>query len=171
MGRVRILLVSFAKCVSILTLILLVLAVAGGYDVIGVRAVQGNHTRIGQPIINHFPIFPVSIKKPVLAFYYPWYNSKTWCLCTMSDLPTIKYNSADEATIERQVSMAAHAGITGFISSWWGQGDQTDSNFAKVLAYSATLEQTTHLLFASTIYFESDTPALRGESAIVKQLR
>src|ERR1700674_2408836 len=77
--------------------------------------------------------------RPVLAFYYPWYTPSTWCLCTMSNLPTIRYNSNDNTTIDRQVQWAAHAGITGFISSWWGQGDKTDTNFDKVLAHAATL--------------------------------
>jgi hypothetical protein len=91
----------------------------------------------------------------------------------MSDLPTIKYNSSDESTIERQVNWASQASITGFISSWWGQNDSggTDKNFAKVLAYSATLQQKTGYHFTSTIYFESDAPALKGVNAIVKQLR
>src|SRR5689334_6393088 len=80
---------------------------------------------------------------PVLAFYYPWYSTSTWCSCTMSDLPTIQYNSSDDNTIERQVTWAANAGITGFISSWWGAGDPTDKNFAKLLAHAATLEKTT----------------------------
>ena len=89
----------------------------------------------------------------------------------MSDLPTIRYNSADESTIERQVNWAAQAGITGFISSWWGQGDHTDTNFAKVLAYAASLQHQTGFHFASTIYFESDAPALQGLNNTVRQLR
>src|ERR1700726_4191200 len=60
--------------------------------------------------------------RPVLAFYYMWYASHDWCLCHMSDLPTIRYNSNDIATIDRQLAWAASSGITGFISSWWGQG-------------------------------------------------
>jgi hypothetical protein len=173
MQRTHSRLISYGKPICILALLLLTLAatVIAGYGLSGARASNTPALPIGRPIINHSPTFPVNINRPVLAFYYPWYNSKTWCLCTMSDLPTIKYNSADEATIERQVNMAASAGITGFISSWWGQGDQTDSNLAKVLAYSATLERTMHLLFASTIYFESDAPALQGEANIVRQLR
>ena len=109
--------------------------------------------------------------RPVLAFYYPWYTPSTWCLCTMSNLPTIRYNSNDNTTIDRQVQWAAHAGITGSISSWWGQGDKTDSNFDKVLAHAATLAQTKGIHFASTIYFESDAPALRGFNNTVRQLR
>jgi hypothetical protein len=108
--------------------------------------------------------------RPVLAFYYMWYNTATWSATTMSDLPTTKYNSSDDATIQRQVSSAANAGLTGFISSWWGAGDQTDTNFAKMLSYSATLERQTGYHFASTVYFESDAPALQGTSKIVSSL-
>jgi len=89
----------------------------------------------------------------------------------MSDLPTIQYNSSDDSTIERQVTWAANAGITGFISSWWGPGDPTDKNFDKLLAHAATLEATTGYHFASTIYFESDAPALSGTGNIVSALR
>jgi hypothetical protein len=164
---------SYVKGICVLVLLLLIIAafVAGRYNMTGAQA---RVAPVDHPIINHAPITPatpVNIARPVLAFYYPWYNQKTWCSCTMSDLPTVKYNSDDEATIEWQVNTAAHAGITGFISSWWGRSDHTNANFAKVLAYSATLERTTHLLFASTIYFESDAPALQGESNIVSQLR
>ena len=117
------------------------------------------------------PSSSINPDRPVLAFYYPWYTARTWCLCTMSDLPTIRYNSDDESTIERQVNWAEQAGITGFISSWWGQGDHTDTNFARVLAYAANLQQQTGYHFASTIYFESDAPALQGLNNIVRQLR
>src|SRR5450755_3075488 len=62
----------------------------------------------------------INYGRPVLAFYYPWYNHQDWCKCHMSDLPTVQYNSSDDATIERQIQWAKNAGITGFISSWWG---------------------------------------------------
>jgi len=114
---------------------------------------------------------PVNTSRPVLAFYYTWYTSSTWCSCHMPDLPTILYNSSDNTTIARQVTEAADAGITGFISSWWGPGDQTDTNFARVLAYAATFEKATRYHFASSIYFESDSPHLSGTSAIIAALR
>ena len=88
----------------------------------------------------------------------------------MSDLPTTQYVSSDDATIDRQVIEAANAGITGFVSSWWGPGDQTDSNFVKLLAHSATLQNNTGYHFASSIYFESDAPALSGQANIVNGL-
>ncbi len=108
---------------------------------------------------------------PVLAFYYMWYDTSTWCLCHMSDLPTIQYNSGDPATIARQVSWAANAGITGFISSWWGAGSATDKNFGQLLAYAATLQKQTGYHFTSTIYFESDAPALSGSTSIINGLK
>jgi len=108
---------------------------------------------------------------PVLAFYYAWYHPSDWSLSKMSDLPTIRYTSSDDATIDRQMTSAANAGITGFISSWWGGGGDTDTNFAKVLQHAATLESKTHYHFASTIYFESDSPILSGTGNMVKGLR
>ena len=108
--------------------------------------------------------------RPLLAFYYPWYTSSTWCSCRMSDLPTTKYNSSDDATIDTQVTEAAGAGITGFISSWWGPGDVTDTNFSKLLTHSATLQSRTGSVFTSTIYFESDAPALSGTTNMVNAL-
>ncbi len=107
---------------------------------------------------------------PVLAFYYTWYTPTTWCSCHMSDLPTTQYNSSDDATIDRQVTEASNAGITGFISSWWGPGDVTDTNFSKLLAHSAALQSRTGALFTSTIYFESDAPALSGTTNMVNAL-
>lgn len=89
----------------------------------------------------------------------------------MSDLPTTQYNSSDDATMNRQVTEAANAGITGFISSWWGPGDVTDTNFAKLLAHSATLESQTRYHFASSIYVESNAPALNSTTNMVIALR
>jgi Glycosyl hydrolase family 99 len=109
--------------------------------------------------------------RPVLAFYYAWYQRTDWCLCHMSDLPTIRYNSTDDATIERQINWAAHAGITGFINSWWGPGDKTDHNFAKLLTHAASLQKRTGYPFASTLYIESDAPALQSHASMVQGLR
>ena len=127
-----------------------------------------------QPVSAHAQTFThnaVNPDRPVLAFYYPWYQQSDWCSCHMSDLPTQQYNSADDATMNRQVHEAANAGITGFISSWWGPGDQTDSNFAKLLAQSASLQQHTGYRFTSTVYIESDAPALQGMDNMVNGIR
>ncbi len=113
----------------------------------------------------------LNTNRQVLAFYYMWYSHADWCLCHMSDLPTIRYTSADNTTIDRQLNWAAQAGISGFISSWWGAGDQTNTNFANLLTRSALLQQRTGNHFASTIYFESDAPHLQGKTNIINGIR
>lgn len=165
---------SSVKYIGILVLLLAVLlgkGVSGGSvpaRATGIHDAQGSS---GAPVGHTYGSNTLNPNRPVLAFYYMWYTPQTWCLCHMSDLPTTHYFSTDDATIGRQVSQAANAGITGFISSWWGQGSMTDHNFARLLAHSATLEQTTGQHFASAIYFESDAPALKSESKIVNALR
>ncbi|GCE05852.1 hypothetical protein KDAU_31810 [Dictyobacter aurantiacus] len=108
--------------------------------------------------------------RPVLAFYYTWYNQQSWTRTQMSDLPASEYNSGDDTTIDRQLDEAAGAGITGFISSWWGAGDKTDVNFGKLLARAANLEAQDHYHFASSLYIESDAPNLNSPEKMVSAL-
>ncbi len=86
-------------------------------------------------------------------------------------LPVTTYDSSDEVTIDRQVTQAAGAGITGFVSSWWGPGDKTDKNFVRLLAHAAALEKRTGYVFASSIYFESNSPHLSTANTMVSGLR
>jgi hypothetical protein len=109
--------------------------------------------------------------RPVLAFYYMWYKPSTWCLCQMSDMPTDKYNSNDDSTIARQVKEAAGAGITGFIASWWGPGDNSDKNFVKLLAQSANFERSTGYHFTSAVYIENSADALHGTDQMINGLQ
>jgi Glycosyl hydrolase family 99 len=153
----------------------LVLLIAAMWGMTAKGDTQASGDPSGQPLVlsrssMHAPGY-VNPNRPVLAFYYMWYTPSTWCACKMSDLPTIKYNSGDDATIERQVTWAANVGITGFISSWWGAGSATDKNFAKLLAHSAALQQSNGYRFDSTVYFESDAPAFNSQSKIVSGLR
>src|SRR5215472_11254714 len=109
--------------------------------------------------------------RPVLAFYYMWYKPSTWCSCQMSDLPVDQYNSNDNSTIARQVKEAASAGITGFIASWWGPGDNSDKNFVKLLAQSANLERSTGYHFTSAVYVENSAGALHGTDQMINGLQ
>ena len=150
------------KSVSVL-LSLIVLSV---FSVFQPTMIQARATQASQSTSASSSTHP-----PTLAFYYGWYNPSDWCSCHMSDLPTIKYRSSDDQTIERQLDEAANAGITGFIASWWGVNSPTDHVFTKLLQHSAALQQRTGQHFTSTLYFESDAPALQGKSTIIQQLR
>src|SRR5579864_8945388 len=76
---------SYVKTICTIALILLVLvaAVIGAHDALGAHASKARTMLKDHPIINALPLTPATIKQPVLAFYYAWYNPKTWCLCTM----------------------------------------------------------------------------------------
>jgi Glycosyl hydrolase family 99 len=152
---------TFVRKVVVLVLFMVVL-------IVGVRSNSSN--TYAQSYGHRIVPSTIDPNRPVVAFYYMWYHKSDWCSCHMPDLPTIQYNSANGSTIDRQLNWAANAGLTGFISSWWGIGDQTDTNFGKLLAHSATLEQNTGYHFASTIYFESDSPNLQGQTTMVNAL-
>lgn len=108
---------------------------------------------------------PVSAapSSPVLAFYYPWYNSGDFSRSAMFDIPVTPYDSDSRATVDRQIREASGAGITGFISSWMGKGNRTDRNFAMLLDASKDTN------FKSTIYFESGS--IGSPEAAVENLR
>ncbi|HEX6506000.1 MAG TPA: hypothetical protein VF221_00055 [Chloroflexota bacterium] len=103
--------------------------------------------------------------RPVLAFYYSWYHPTSWCRCQMSDLPLTRYESSDNATIDRQLTQASQAGITGFITSWPGPGNTQDANLVKLLARIAAHDRRTGANFVSSLYFESDADAIRSNLA------
>jgi hypothetical protein len=81
---------------------------------------------------------PVRAQPPqqrlVLAFYYAWYDEKTWSAGQVPDMPLVPYRSADRATIERHVQEARGAGIDALVQSWYGPGDNpTEANFRTLL--------------------------------------
>lgn len=160
---------TIAKGIALPLLLFITLSFPAFNSVVQAAGVQGNGVVRGP--VQTRAISWHNVNRPVLAFYYMWYKPTDWCLCHMSDLPTSNYNSDYTSTIDRQVSEAANSGITGFVSSWWGQGEETDTNFAQLLARSAILQNSTKQYLASSIYFESDSLALNSESKIITALR
>jgi hypothetical protein len=61
--------------------------------------------------------------KPVLAFYFPWYELSDWQESKMADLPATPYSGGDDAVIQRHVGQADDNGIDGFICSWFGPNE------------------------------------------------
>jgi hypothetical protein len=62
--------------------------------------------------------------RPVMAFYYPWYETSDWSYARMSDLPTPKYNGGDDATLRRHIQQADDAGIDALICTWYGPSEK-----------------------------------------------
>lgn len=62
--------------------------------------------------------------RPVMAFYYPWYEPSDWTYDRMSDLAAPTYSSGDDATLNRHIQQADDAGIDALICAWFGPNEE-----------------------------------------------
>src|SRR2546427_12832723 len=75
---------------------------------------------------------------PVLfAYYYAWYDSRTWSSGSTSDLPADPYQSSDTKAMARQIEQAQAAGIDAFNVAWLGPNNPSDRNFTQMLPIAA----------------------------------
>lgn len=65
------------------------------------------------------PVRAVS-ERPIMAFYYPWWEPSDWSYNRMSDLPVPRYAGGDDATLNRHIQQADDAGIDALICTWYG---------------------------------------------------
>jgi hypothetical protein len=100
-------------------------------------------------------------QRPVLAYYYAWWDPTNFSRTLFQ--PDEAYNSDDINVMQRHVQEAQSAGIDGFVMSWYGSGDRTDTNLAHMLD---TAQKTG---FHATIHFE--TPHFWGAEDVVAQLK
>ncbi len=95
------------------------------------------------------------VRSEVLAFHYGWYGpDEGWGMSADGgrNHPNVPvgglYDSLDPAVITRQITQARAAGVTGFITSWDGQGHRRDRVLEALLAAAPQG-------FAVTAYLES----------------
>ncbi|NTU78714.1 MAG: hypothetical protein HGA45_04825 [Chloroflexales bacterium] len=62
--------------------------------------------------------------RPIMAFYYPWWEQSDWSNSRMSDLPSPRYSGGDDATIRRHIQQADDAGIDALICTWYGPDEE-----------------------------------------------
>lgn len=62
--------------------------------------------------------------RPIMAFYYPWWEQSDWSYDRMSDLPSPRYSGGDDATIRRHIQQADDAGIDALICTWYGPDEE-----------------------------------------------
>lgn len=70
------------------------------------------------------PVAQAQSARPVLAFYYPWYESSDWTYDRMSDLPQERYSGGSDATIRRHIQQADDAGIDALVCAWFGPNEE-----------------------------------------------
>jgi hypothetical protein len=102
--------------------------------------------------------------REVIAQYYAWFDQNSWGPSRVPDQPAQPYNSADRATIDRQVTQAQQSGIDAFALDWWGPGNPTDSNLQTLLSVAAQHG------FKVTITFDQDSPFVHNTGDIVNDL-
>ncbi|SRR6266508_2840746 len=104
---------------------------------------------------------PADLSHPVLAYYYAWWDPENFSRTLFQ--PPAPYNSDDGGVMQRHIQQAKSGGIDGFIVAWYGNGDRTDSNLAKLLDMGQRSG------FSATIHFE--TPQFWGVDDVIAQLR
>jgi hypothetical protein len=62
--------------------------------------------------------------RPIMAFYYPWWETSDWTYDRMADLPAPRYSGGDDATIRRHIQQADDAGIDALICTWYGPDEE-----------------------------------------------
>jgi hypothetical protein len=100
----------------------------------------------------------IADQKMIWAFYYPWYVDD-WDTSILLDEPAIGYySSANFHVMKSHIESASASGIDGFISSWWGPGDYTDTNLKSLLDIARDRS------FKVMINFETLTTNAEGET-------
>lgn len=59
-------------------------------------------------------------ERPIMAFYYPWWETSDWTYAKMSDLPVPQYSGGDDEVLKRHIQQASAAGIDALICTWFG---------------------------------------------------
>lgn len=102
-----------------------------------------------QVVQGHEDVHWKNVSRQVLAFYYGWYGNPTtsgrWShwkdvdesaktIGGVTHYPVLgPYDSHDPKVIRQQCRWAKEAGLTGFIASWWKQGDFHDQGLPLLL--------------------------------------
>jgi hypothetical protein len=62
--------------------------------------------------------------RPVMAFYYPWYEKSDWTYNKMSDVAAPTYSGGDDDVLRRHIQQADDAGIDALICTWYGPKEE-----------------------------------------------
>jgi hypothetical protein len=101
----------------------------------------------------------------VLAFYYAWYDKKTWNSDQVSDIPLSPYASSDREAMARHIKQARTAGIDAFVLNWWGMGNPTEKNL------KALLDTAAQQGFRVAVDFDINSPFMDGVGSYAENLR
>jgi hypothetical protein len=101
----------------------------------------------------------------VLAFYYAWYDKKTWNSGQVPDVPLLPYASSDREAMARHIKQARNAGVDAFVLNWWGVGNPTEKNLKSLLDIAAQQG------FRVAVDFDINSPFMDGVGSYAENLR
>ena len=117
------------------------------------------------PGLVRVPTVRAEPERLVIAFYYAWYDQKTWQSGKVPDVPISPYASANREVMARQIDQAKGAGIDAFVLNWWGQGNQTEKNLKALLDIAAEKG------FRMEVDFDLNSPFMGGAGSYADNLR
>jgi hypothetical protein len=106
--------------------------------------------------------------RPIMAFYYPWYELSDWTYDRMSDLPAPRYSGGEEATLRRHIEQADDAGIDALICTWYGPDEERLNQRCRRL--QTMIYETGRDLKFAVIPDQSAWAALKSVDALVNAL-
>jgi hypothetical protein len=117
------------------------------------------------PCLGQPPSAQADGERLVLAFYYAWYDQKTWTSGQVPDVPLAPYRSTNRDAMVRQIDQAQGAGIDAFVLNWWGTGNQTEKNLKTLLGVAADKG------FRVAVDFDINSPFMGGVNSYAENLR
>ncbi len=94
---------------------------------------------------------------PTLAYYYIWFDEKSWDRAK-TDIPLLGRYSSDDVDVMRQhIQWAKDAGITGFIVSWKGT-DKLNSRLEKLVQVASEEDFKLAIIYQGLDFYREPLP-------------
>jgi hypothetical protein len=114
------------------------------------------------------PLARAVSERPIMAFYYPWWEQSDWSYDRMSDLPAPRYSGGDQEVLKRHIRQADEAGIDALICTWFGpEEDRLDARCRRLMELAP--EMGSDLQFA-IIPDQSAWQSLRSIEALARAI-
>ena len=100
---------------------------------------------------------------PILAYYYIWFDVKSWDRAK-TDLPLLgRYNSDDADVMRQHIEWAKNAGIKGFIVSWKGT-DKLNSRLEKLVQIAGDENFKLAVIYQGLDFYRNPLPVAQIET-------
>ncbi|HJQ49673.1 MAG TPA: endo-1,3-alpha-glucanase family glycosylhydrolase [Gaiellaceae bacterium] len=103
---------------------------------------------------------------PAFAYYYIWYQPASWNRAKTTYPALGRYSSSDPTVIRKQIELAKHAGLSGFIVSWKSTR-RLNARLARVVRIANAEHFKLALIYEGLDFNRNPLPVSRVESDLV----